>query len=93
MEIFLERRFSLFGNSGSILTVLVFKSSILLTKTSFESRHEKQTAGSMTFDTKSKKVEAFANSPRNRKSSRDYIIVQEHGARAAGLEGFHKHIL
>lgn len=47
----------------------------LLTKTFFESRYKKQKARSMIFDTKSQKVEVFANSPQNRKNSWDYIIV------------------
>lgn len=66
-----------------------------MTKTFFGSRHEKQIASSMIFDTKGEKV--FTNTPGTRgQNSRDYIIL--HGrntghAQAAGREGFHEHIL
>lgn len=85
------RWFSQFGSWRHILTFLALRSGILLTKTFFGSRHEKQIAGSMVFDTKGENEKVFTNTPRTQgQNSWDYVILygkKNRSAMCSWLEG------
>lgn len=79
------------GSRGHVLTFLAVQSGILLTKTFFGSRHEKQIAGSTVFDTKNENAKVLTTTPRAQGwNSRDCAILhgpddEEHRGRAGGM--------